>query len=305
MPVAKYMKRSSRAQFPFRKKTSSRKKPRVFSKGKKSSPALIRRVVQSELKKDVELKLKALRSAHQISPAAQTPAGGSASNIVWYQNYCLGQPATSWTGPTGSGNFLGLSGFTWVQGASNGQRIGRYLNLKHTTCNLRIACDNVASLACPIRFRVIIYKAKRNAALGSGGGNPNTTLFLGTEGQELGINNSYTGDSVSMEFMNMLVNKRNFDVHTDTQFVLASHTYSVQGGSNIVTPISLGYPAEKNMLLRLPHNEKTSFGPGNVPDDLNYQYCMTILSMPYGDNTAVTANKWKSNVRGVVSATDE
>jgi len=301
MPVAPQFRKNSRAVFPFKKKGSSKKRP--ASAPAKRTKALVRRVVQSELKKDVELKLKPLRAANQVTPLAQATTG-TASNIVWYQNYCLGTAATSWTGPTGVGNFTNLEGFTWPQGPAQGERIGRYLNLKHTTCNLRVACNNLASPACPIRFRVIIYKAKRNSSLGSAGGNPNVNLFLNLDGTQRGINNSYTGDSVSMEFMNMLVNKRNYDVHTDTQFVLASHTYSVQGGSNIVTPISQGYPAEKNLLLRLNHNEKTSF-TGDQPDDLNYQYCMTILSMPYGDNTAVSARGWKSNVRGVVSATDE
>jgi len=106
--------------------------------------------------------------------------------------------------------------------------------------------------------------------------------------------------------MNMIINKRNFDVHTDTQFILSNHTFSVQGGSNIVSPLGQGYPAEKNFLLKLNHNEKTSFSDiADIPDDLNYQYCMTILSMPYGDNTAVSARGWTTSVRGVVSATEE
>lgn len=108
-----------------------------------------------------------------------------------------------------------------------------------------------------------------------------------------------------MEFMNMIVNKRNFDVHTDTQFILAPHTFSVAGGSNLVSPLSKGYDAEKNFLLRLNHNEKTSFSVNDVPDDLTYQYCVTILSMPVGDNTQVNTRTWKSCARGVVSCTDE
>lgn len=304
MPVAPQFKKNTRAVFPFRKKKGSLKK-RPASAPARRTKALVRRVVQSELKKDVELKLSPLRGVYQAAPIAQATSG-TASNIVWYNNYCLGQPSALWQGPTGSVDFLGLGGFEWPQGTDQGQRIGRYLNLKHTTANLRIAMNNLGSVSCPVRFRVIIYKAKRNSILGQAGGNPNDTLFLGLDGQEKGINNSYTGDSVGMEFMNMLVNKRNFDVHTDTQFILSNHTFSVQGGSNVVSPLGQGYPAEKNMLLKLNHNEKTSFrDAGDIPDDLNYQYCMTILSMPYGDNTAVSARGWTTCVRGVVSATDE
>ncbi len=303
MPVAPQFKKNSRAVFPFNKKKGSSKK-RPASAPQKRTKALVRRVVQSELKKDVEIKLKPLRAVNQANPLSQQ-SSGSGSNIVWYNNYCLGSPAATWLGPTGSANFVGLGGFDWAQGTANNERVGRYLNLKHTTCNLRVACNNISSVSCPIRFRVIIYKAKRNSVLGTSGGNPNATLFLGLDGQELGINNSYSGDSVSMEFMNMIVNKRNFDVHTDTQFILSSPTFSIQGGSNIVSPLTPGYPTEKNLLLKLNHNEKTSFGSGDIPEDLNYQYCMTILSMPYGDNTQVNASRWKTNVRGVVSCTDE
>lgn len=306
MPVAPQYKKSSRALFPFRKKLSSRRKFRPSGKAKpvKRTTALVKRVVHSELNKDLELKVQALRPINQDNPEAQATSG-TGSNIVWYNQYVLGKGPTSWTGPSGSYNFVNLEGFTWPEGTSSDRRIGRYMNLKHTTMNLRIACDNLSSVSCPIRFRVIVYKQKRNGPALLAQTNPNDNLFLGTVGQELGLNNTYSGDSVSMEFMNMLTNKRKYEIHTDTQFILSPHTFSVQGGSNIVSPISQGYPAEKNMLLRLPHNEKVSFnGTSEMPEDLNYQYCVTVLSMPYGNNTQVSARNWKCNVRGTVSVTD-
>jgi len=308
MPVAPQYKKSSRALFPFRKKASFRKKPRFIRKARKPSAkrttALVKRVVHSELGKELELKVQALRPVNQDTPVAQATTG-TASNIVWYNQYVLGQGPTSWVGPAGSYNFVNLEGFTWPVGTSSDRRIGRYMNLKHTTMNLRIACDNLSSVSCPIRFRVIVYKQKRNGPALLTQSNPNDNLFLGTTGQELGLNNSYSGVAVSMEFMNMLTNKRKYEIHTDTQFILSPHTFSVQGGSNIVSPLSQGYPAEKNMLLRLPHNEKVSFnGTSEMPEDLNYQYCVTVLSMPYGNNTQVSARNWKTNVRGTVSVTD-
>ena len=306
MPVAPQYKKSSRALFPFRKKASSRGKFRPSSKAKpsKRTTALVKRVVNSELSKDLELKVQALRPVNQDLPAAQATSG-TGSNVVWYNQYVLGQGPTSWTGPAGSYNYVNLEGFTWPEGTSSDRRIGRYMNLKHTTMNLRIACDNLSSVSCPIRFRVLVYKQKRNGPALLAQTNPNTNLFLGTTGQELGLNNSYSGDSVSMEFMNMITNKRKYEIHTDTQFILSPHTFSIQGGSNIVSPLAQGYPAEKNMLLRLPHNDKVSFnGTTQMPEDLNYQYCVTVLSMPYGNNTQVNARNWKSNVRGTVSVTD-
>jgi len=306
MPVAPQYKKSSRALFPFRKKASSRRKSRFSRKAKpaKRTTALVKRVVHSELNKELELKVQELRAVNQDTPVAQQTTG-SGSNIVFYNQYVLGQGPTSWVGPNGSYNFKNLEGFTWPVGTSSDRRIVRYMNLKHTTMNLRIACDNLATVSSPIRFRVLIYKQKRNGPALLQQSNPNDNLFLGTVGQELGLNNAYSGDSVSMEFMNMITNKRKYEIHTDTQFILSPHTFSVQGGSNIVSPISQGYPAEKNMLLRLPHNEKVSFnGSSEMPEDLNYQYCVTVLSMPYGNNTQVSVKNWKTNVRGTVSVTD-
>lgn len=308
MPVAPQYKKSSKALFPFRKKSSSYKRRRYAKKSSRKgmSTALIKSVVNRQLGKDMEMKLKSLRAVNQATPIAQATTG-TASNIVWYRNYVLGQgPSDQWIGPAGTYNYVDLEGFNWPQGAGQQQRIGRYLNFKHITVNLRIACNNISSVSCPIRFRVIVYKSKRKFGnTDAVGSNPNTNLFLNTTGGELGLNNSYTGDSVSMEFMNMLTNKRSYDIHTDTQFILSPHTFSVQGGSNIVSPLSPGYPAEKNLLLKLPHNSKVSFeNTTNNPEDLNYQYAMTILSMPYGDNTQVSANAWKSNVRGTVCVTD-
>lgn len=309
MPVAPQYKKPSKVLFPFRKKASSFRRRRYGKKTKTPmkktcSPAYIKRVVDKQLGKELEVKVQALRPANQVNPIAQQTTG-SGSNIVWYRNYVLGQGPTSWVGPAGSYNYINLEGFTWPVGTSNDRRIGRYMNLKHTTMNLRIACNNISSVSAPIRFRVIVYKQKRNGPALLQQSNPNDNLFLGTTGQELGLNNSYSGDSVSMEFMNMITNKRRYEIHTDTQFILSPHTFSVQGGSNIVSPLSQGYPAEKNMLLRLPHNEKVSFnGATEMPEDLNYQYCVTVLSMPYGNNTQVSANGWKTNVRGTVAVTD-
>jgi len=164
MPVAPQYKKSSRALFPFRKKASSRKKSRFtrkISRPAKRTTAFVKRVVHSELNKELELKVQALRAVNQDTPVAQQTTG-SGSNIVWYNQYVLGQGPSSWTGPSGSYNFVNLEGFTWPVGTSSDRRIGRYMNLKHTTMNLRIACDNLATVSSPIRFRVIVYKQKRN-----------------------------------------------------------------------------------------------------------------------------------------------
>lgn len=293
---------SNKVKYSFMKpkKKIFKSRSRSVPTRKKVSTKRVTTIVKRELAKDLELKLNKLGSVYAGTPLNQD----TTNNVVFYNNYCLGTPATTWQGPTGSANFVGLQGFTWPQGVSNNERIGKYMTLKQTSLSFRIGLVDVPRASNPQRFRVIVYKAKRNAILGAAGGNPNENLFIGLNGTELGINNTYAQNAVAYEMMTMLVNKRNYDVYHDSQFMLCHPTYSIQGGSNIVSPISQGYPNEKNFLWKLPHNQKSAFGVGNIPEDLRYQYCITVLSMPTGDLTGTGQNSWRTQVRGVTSALD-
>lgn len=297
--VAKQYNRKSSSKIKFAFQRSKKKK---YSKPlRKSAIQKTKAIVQSELKKDLETKLSPLSTVYAGTPLNQD----TSNNVVYYNNYCLGSPANTWLGPTGGANFVGLNGFTWPQGTSNNTRIGKYMTLKHTTMSFRVGLIGVPRGSSPMRFRVIVYKAKRNAVLGTSGGNPNENLFIGLSGSELGINNSYAQNAVAYEMMNMLVNKRNYEVFCDKQFILCHPTFAVQGGSNVVSPIAQGmYPTEKNFLWKLPHNEKVAFGVGNIPEDSRYQYCVTVLSMPTGDLAITGMNSWRTQCRGIVSVVD-
>lgn len=274
---------------------------RKSKKAKKITSKVVKTIVKKELAQEIETKIKALSTYVDQSPQNQDVA----NNVVYYDNYCLGEPASTWLGPTGSQNFKALEGFEWSLGTQSSQRVGRYMDLKHTTMNFRVGLVGTPRTATPVRFRVIVYRAKRNAPFGQNGGNPNDTLFLGLGGQPQGVNTSYAQNRVSFEFMNLITNKRNFEIHHDSQFILAPPVTAVQGGSNLVTPMSQGmYPNEKNFLWKLKHNEKTAFGANNKPEDANYQYCVSIFSMPTGDLGNTGLNSWRTAARGIVSVTD-
>ncbi len=306
MVASFYKKRSSKSYFGSmsrKKKVFSKKKYSKYSKAKpKLTIPKVRAIVDRQIKKDIETKLNPLSTVYAASPLSQD----TSLNIIYYNNYCLGQPANTWLGPTGTGNFVGLNGFTFPQGTGNSDRIGKYMNLMHTSLQFRIGLIGIPRVSSPIRFRILVYKAKRNASLGTSGGNPNTTLFLDQTGESVGINQVYTSSSVAYELMNRLPNKRNFEFLMDKQIVMSHPLYSVTGSSSIVTPQTQGnLTNEHNFLLKLNHKDlQSSFNAADEPDDLRFQWCITVLSAPTGNLTNTGYNDWRTYVRGVTTAKD-
>lgn len=297
--VAPHYQNKGKSLNPYAKSFTPAKK-----KGKKSknvTKSVVKEIVKQELAEDIETKIKSLATYVNQTPQNQD----TSNNVVYYDNYCLGDPASTWLGPTGVQNFKALEGFEWAPGTSSAQRVGRYMHLKHTTLNFRVGLVGTPRTATPQRFRVIVYKARRNAPFGQNGGNPNSDLFLGLGGQPQGVNTSYAQNRVAFEFMNLITNKRNFEIHHDSSFILAPPVTAVQGGSNIVTPMSQGmYPNEKNFLWKFKHDEKVAFGANQKPEDSNYQYCISIFSMPTGDLGNTGMNSWRTAARGVVCVQD-
>jgi len=285
-------------KFKIPRKKSSKKttKSKVVSNSKK-----IKELVKS-VNATVENKIQKFNGVYVDSPKSQQP---SFTGPLYLYNACLGTGASTWLGPQGTPNFTDLQGFTWGQGVQSDQRIGRYLFLKHTTMNMRIGMNSVPKMVCPTQFRIVVFKAKRNAAFGSSGGNPNADLFLNNDGTAIGVNVASAVETRTFEFMNMLVNKRNYEVHTDKKIILQPSNVTVQGSASIVTPFSTKYPPEATFQFKLPHNTKAAFPPGNFgePLDLNYQYCVQVIAAPLGSTTAA-ADDWHISFRGTVSCVD-
>lgn len=283
----------------------SRKRVKIKSKTTKAKVKENSKKIQElikEKKQETEYKIQPLRGVYNDIPKNQQ---GNLTGPLYYYNACLGKPAVTWLGPTGAANFQGLDGFTWDQGVLSNQRVGRYLFFRHTTMNMRLNMISVPNVASPTQFRVIVFKAKRNAAFGTSGGNPNADLFINNSGDNIGVNVSSAVDTRTFEFMNMLTNKRNYNIIHDKKVILQPTLATVTGGSNVVTPLSTKFPPEVTFNLKLPHNEKVSFAPGNFqePQDLNYQYCVQVIAAPYG-STSAAADDWRISFRGTVSAID-
>jgi len=241
-----------------------------------------------------ETKLNALVRNNELTPTSQIQGGTSP---VYYQNYVLGENPNNYV------NFNTLGGMVWPQGTGDNERIGKYLYLKKTTLHLKIGLTAGARQTGPTRFRVIVYKSKRVAAPGQGLVNPSTNLFLDDRGREFGVDSSIPATEVSYQFQTALPNKKMYHIIKDKKFLLCPDVSAVSGGSNLVTPSSQSMLNERNMTFSLGHWKKTTFIVDNQPSDLNYTYCVTIISMPVGSQTSIT-NNWRSSTRGTVSAQD-
>lgn len=279
--------------------TKTKKAPKKYGKSQKKN------IVTKVMKQMSELKIRTLANRYGDVPRPQA-VGVGATPVVYYQAYCLGSPASTWTGPNGNLNtgFNPLLGYQYPNGDGADQRIGKYMYLKQCTANLRITMDSTSRTACPMRFRLIIFKAIRNAQVGTTGGNPFARLFINNQGNEVGLNTTFSQDSVGFEFMSMITNKKNFKIYKDIQFTLQNPLTTVSGSTSIVSPMAQSYPSEKFVNMTLRHNQKTAFDNNDQPTDCNYQYCVMLLSTPSGTYNASGDNGWKSHIRGTVSAYD-
>lgn len=289
---------SSRKSLPRFARANYRKaKPSRFPSGKKTYK--LSRQIAKVINTIGETKIQALRSwnATPALPVEVLPTSGP----CYFTNYCLGTAPASFLGPNGNLAFNNLEGFEWAPGTGSNQRVGRYMYLKRTTLQLRIAM-NPQSRHGPVKFRVIVYKEKRNQYNIAGGGNPCNDLFLSHTGAPVGINTANAVNTRAMNFNTQLVNKRNYQIVKDMKFTLAPQNTSAQGSTEPFT-INQVNKSEKMMQLSLGHYKKTAFGNGNVPEDTKYRYCVTIIGMPV-TNSVSPHDGWQSYVRGTVSVSD-
>jgi len=273
-------------------------KPSRFPSGKQNY--IQTRKVSKMIENISETKLQSLQefNATAPKPIEVSPTTGP----CYFTNYCLGTAPGAWVGPNGSAAFNNLEGFNWPQGTSAGQRVGRYLYLKRTTLQLRVSMQGISRTG-NTKFRVIVYKEKRNRYNVSGGGNPCDDLFVDHEGKTQGVNNLAPTNARIMNFSTWLVNKRNYDIVKDFKFTLSPEQQFVSGSTE---PSNLNqgiFKSEKLMQFKLGHYQKAEFDAAGDPTDSLYRYCVTIISMPT-TNTTVGHNDYVSDVRGTVSVVD-
>ncbi len=287
----------SRSRAPLRRRRKATATPSRFPSGKRTYTQT--RAVARVLKNTSETKIQALTPKFAIEPKPVEVA--PTTGPCFFTNYCLGTAPQGWNGPTGVAAFESLNGFTWPSGTAPNQRIGQYMYLKRTTMNLRIAMD-AQSRHGPCKFRVVVYKEKRNRYNTTANGNPCDDLFINQAGQSTGVNAVTDVNARALDFNTWLVNKRNYQVVKDIKFILANETLSVQG-STLPANVNQEYRSEKMLKFSLGHYQKAKFDDSNTPQDQMYRYCVSIISMPMSDSIS-PHDGYKTYVNGVVSVLD-
>jgi hypothetical protein len=293
-----YRRTRKASSLPMRKKIAKKRAvPARFPSGKKNYQQT--RKVAKMIQNISETKIKALSEKNAVvpKPVELLPTTGP----CYFTNYCLGEAPAAWVGPNGAAAFEDLGGFEWAPGTAAGQRVGKYLYLKRTTLQLTVRMNQLSRHG-PLKFRVIIYKEKRNRYNVAGNGNPCDDLFIDHAGDVKGVNNLATTNARAMNFSTWLVNKRNYQVVSDKQFILAPEQNSAQGSTDPFN-INQHNPVERNMSFSLGHYSKAEFDGTNKPTDVMYRYCATIISMPVSTSTSIH-NEYSTYVRGTVSVVD-
>lgn len=201
-----------------------------------------------------------------------------------------------------SGTWHTLSGFDWSVGDQITERTGKYMYLKKTTLMARIEMKNPAAdiVEPPIRFRMVVFKHKRNADPTGLTKNPMTSLFIDTSGQDYGV---LTAGKVSHDFSLGMLNKRHFVILRDTQFSLQHGDYANPLSGNPI--ISSGiYKNQRQFHLTFNHNKKTAFGTGAEPEDYDYRFGVLFIAMPSERNAGLSSADYDVSIRGATSALD-
>lgn len=214
--------------------------------------------------------------------------------LAHYRGFVLGSVPPGW-----DTNLIDLAGLSINQGTGQGQRAGDYVYLKNSTVSMEIDMNKISTGAYtpPTEFRVIVFKQRRGVLPAGINFNPAKSLYL----DELGAKTGYQTPGVNgSDLMLQPLNKRDWQIHTDKQFVLSNPapiTQTTTGG------YSGNYPTLKRMRFNLPYWKRTHYDNASLlPDDIDYHWGIIVFARSQGKDTA--ANTFEINMRGSTSFTD-
>lgn len=220
-----------------------------------------------------------------------TPAPIQVSAIAYVKNFTMGGPPSQWT------NFSALNGVP-APGTAANQFNGKSFYWKHTTLMMRIT-TNASNTPVPLRFRVVVYKPRRVASQAGFTTNPSIGLFQDTDGNVVGASTSGIGGT---DLMLLNVNKRNFDVKYDYQFLLQPP--GVHESGNPPKPHLQGtYPCDKTMKFYLPIMRKL-FKDDNRPDYIGTGHHWSVSIFADTVTRDGVAANWEVSTRGSTTFLD-
>jgi len=175
-----------------------------------------------------------------------------------------------------------LNLFTFNQGTAGTERVGDYMYLKHSFLKLEIQAlpyivDGSTSdpyINSPVRCRLMVVKANRKNNKFGQSPSPGQSLFIGTENEEFGFNE--TNKSINL-LMKQPINKRKWIVYKDTSFTLTPNAIGEIGTSltNAYSPSGGKHVYRCNQ--KLPVYKKTHFdNDTSLPNDIDSQWFIIL-----------------------------
>jgi hypothetical protein len=243
------------------------------------------KAVSKVIRNMAELKLSPLASQNQTSPVNLGTTLCSSVNLI----------TGNTTPSTYTGTWRDIDGFQWPQGDQITQRIGKYIYLKKTSLTMSIDMTSPSSTSAPVSFRVIVYKHRRSMDPVGVSPNPSTSLFIDVEGQTYGLLSAARNGN---DYKLGMLNKRNFHILKDQQFIL-------QATKDTATASSNGrYACSRQMRLQFGHSRKCTIGALGEPTDYDYRYGIIVLGIPQDIVAGEQANDFTVSLRGTTSAYD-
>lgn len=214
---------------------------------------------------------------------------------------------------TGLPLFTPMNLYQFPQGDGNTERNGNYLYIKKTHLKLEVQMlpttvkAPLQTLNSVTEFRLMIVKANRKYNKLGSSPLPDNSLFLNTQNDQFGIN-----DTGSTTFVNMRqpINKRKWLVYMDKRFTLSPPSKAAEDSApeawafNVANP---QYPVKKFITLDLPIYKKCHYETGSdVPDNVDTQFLMILQGVRsnYCQDVIAAPRDYRLNILGTTSAGD-
>jgi len=238
-----------------------------------------------------ETKVKALTKLNETSPGPIALAA-----TAYIKNFTMGGPPSQYT------NFSALQGVP-APGTGASDFIGKSFYWKHTTLMMRVTTNATAN-PVPMRFRVICYRPRRIASQAGFTTDPTKGLFQDVNGNIVGPGTGLGPTGINgTDCMLLNINKRNFDVKSDYQFLLQPPAQNPDPTTPTRPLVQGVYPCDKIMKFHLPYQRKMFKDPNRADlIGLGHHWCVSIIADTVTRDS--TANDWEVSVRGATTFLD-
>jgi len=207
--------------------------------------------------------------------------------------------------------FSPMSMFTFPQSSPvlPGERVGRYLYLKHATLKFNVqmipqVSEELSILNSPTLFRFICIKARSNNTRYGTEAPTTQTIFLQPNNQSFGLDDT---TRFEQEYNQQPINKRHWMTYCDKKFILSPPADVYTNDTDDITNVAYSkYPTQKTISLKLPCEKKVLYGANTHPVNFDSQWLIFVQACPlsYCNAKAVAPKNWVMNYVGTTSAND-